>query len=331
MTGSWTVRVATAQDASDVHALSAAFDGQETLEAASGAPKATVTELASWITDNGGLVALEDGAGSAAIAAALFFSHRDGGFWLRPVVVRPDLPAAGPAGLLVAEAERVAVRAGHGEMRVALRKPCDGGVAYWQRHGFREHLDHDWWVELRRPLPVEVVLPTAADTRDLGRWLASLIRAGDLMLLSGDLGAGKTTLTQGIGEGLAVRGAVTSPTFVIARVHPPLGDGPALVHVDAYRLGDLAEIDDLDLDASLDESVTVVEWGEGLAEGLAQDRLEVVLARPADGSADTRTASLRGIGSRWDGVGLSPAAPAAPGSERPAASSCEQPAASGCE
>ena len=98
-------------------------------------------------------------------------------------------------------------------------------------------------------------------------------------LLIGDLGAGKTTFTQGLGAGLGVRGPVTSPTFVIARVHPSEVDGPALVHVDAYRLGGLDELDDLDLDTSLDEAVTVVEWGEGLAEGLAESRLEVRIER----------------------------------------------------
>ena len=116
---------------------------------------------------------------------------------------------------------------------------------------------------------------------------AALARAGDLLILTGDLGAGKTTLTQGLGEGLGVRGPVTSPTFVIARVHPSLSGGPALVHVDAYRLGDAAELDDLDLDTDLDEAVTVVEWGSGLAEALSSDRLELRLERAAD---DVRTA-----------------------------------------
>lgn len=116
--------------------------------------------------------------------------------------------------------------------------------------------------------------------RALGRRLAGLLRAGDLVLLSGPLGAGKTTLVQGIADGLGVRGPVTSPTFVIARVHPSLAGGPALVHADAYRLAGPAEVDDLDLDASLDTSVTVVEWGGGLAEGLAADRLEIAIGMP---------------------------------------------------
>src|SRR4051794_3460047 len=96
----------------------------------------------------------------------------------------------------------------------------------------------------------ELRIPTAAAMRDLGVRLAASLRAGDLLVLSGDLGAGKTTLTQGIGAGLRVRGPVTSPTFVIARVHPSLCGGPPLVHVDAYRLGGFAELDDLDLDAA---------------------------------------------------------------------------------
>ena len=149
--------------------------------------------------------------------------------------------------------------------------------------------------------------PTADDTRRFGRRLAALLRAGDLVLLSGGLGAGKTTLTQGIGDGLGVRGPVTSPTFVIARVHPSLGDGPPLVHVDAYRLGGLAEVDDLDLDASLDESVTVVEWGEGKVEDLSDERLEVFLHRldgPDYAADESRTVSVRPIGSRWTGVDL---------------------------
>ncbi len=155
---------------------------------------------------------------------------------------------------------------------------------------------------------LEVELLTAEDTTGLGRRLASVLRPGDLILLSGELGAGKTTLTRGIGEGLGVRGTVTSPTFVIARWHPSLTGGPALVHVDAYRIGSLAEVDDLDLDASLEESVTVVEWGEGKVEGLSGDRLEVTLHRGSDESDESRTATVRAVGDRWSGVDLGPLA-----------------------
>ena len=134
-------------------------------------------------------------------------------------------------------------------------------------------------------------MPTAARMRALGRQLAPMLRAGDLIVLNGQLGAGKTTLVQGIGEGLDVRGPVTSPTFVIARVHPALGGGPALVHVDAYRLSSPAEVDDLDLDADLERSVTVVEWGGGLVEGLAASWLDVTIVMPAPGQGTGQVAT----------------------------------------
>ena len=149
--------------------------------------------------------------------------------------------------------------------------------------------------------PATLRVPTDADMRDLGRRLAALLRAGDLVILAGPLGAGKTTLVQGIGAGLGVRGPVTSPTFVIARVHPVAsGPGPALVHADAYRLGSIGEVDDLDLDTDAAGAVTVVEWGSGLAEGLAEDRLEVSIEPDPDG--DARTVRLIGRGGRWHGV-----------------------------
>lgn len=143
----------------------------------------------------------------------------------------------------------------------------------------------------------EVRLATAEDTQAFGRRLGRQLRAGDLVVLTGDLGAGKTTLTQGIGEGLGVRGPVTSPTFVISRIHPSLVGGPSLVHVDAYRLGSQLELDDLDLDADLEDSVTIVEWGAGLAEQLSDARLEISLTGEPE-----RTAHLVAVGSRWTGV-----------------------------
>jgi len=145
-----------------------------------------------------------------------------------------------------------------------------------------------------------IPVASAADMQALGQQIAVLLRAGDLAVLTGPLGAGKTTLVQGIGRGLDVRGPVTSPTFVIARVHPPLSGGPALVHVDAYRLGSVAEVDDLDLDASLEDCVTVVEWGEGLVEELAADRLEITLTMPPAGEpGEMRWVTVAGIGDRW--------------------------------
>ncbi|MFB7083925.1 tRNA (adenosine(37)-N6)-threonylcarbamoyltransferase complex ATPase subunit type 1 TsaE [Streptomyces sp. NPDC056296] len=153
----------------------------------------------------------------------------------------------------------------------------------------------------------EITVTSPEQMRELGRRLAKLLRAGDLLMLSGELGAGKTTLTRGLGEGMGVRGAVTSPTFVIARVHPSLGDGPPLVHVDAYRLsGGLDDMEDLDLDVSLPDSVIVVEWGEGKVEELTDDRLQLRIHRAVGDTTDeVRHVTLTGVGERWTAADLS--------------------------
>lgn len=145
----------------------------------------------------------------------------------------------------------------------------------------------------------QIPLPTAEATIALGERLGRLLQAGDLVILTGGLGAGKTTFTKGIAAGLGVSGTVASPTFIIARTHP----GPVpLVHVDAYRLGSLEEVDDLDLDSELSESVTVVEWGEGLVEDLAEARLQITIARPRGSQEHERYAEITAIGDRWDDV-----------------------------
>ena len=137
-----------------------------------------------------------------------------------------------------------------------------------------------------------ITLATPAETRAFGVRLAAILRPGDLIILNGPLGAGKTALTQGIGAGLGVSGDITSPTFVISRVHR----GPLpLVHVDAYRLRSV-ELDDLDLDASLEDSVTVVEWGHGVVERLSDSFLEIIIDREPD---DTRVVTLNAHGGTW--------------------------------
>lgn len=175
---------------------------------------------------------------------------------------------------------------------------------------------------------------TADQTHALAAALGAELQAGDLLVLTGELGAGKTTFTQGLGDGLGVRAGIISPTFVLVRIHPNLPDGPRpggpdLVHVDAYRLGSASEIDDIDLENTLDSSVTVVEWGRGRVEHLSESRLEVDLHRAIglepiglDGAQDSaerernpahteildfdtedldepRTIVLRGFGPRW--------------------------------
>ncbi len=132
-------------------------------------------------------------------------------------------------------------------------------------------------------------------TQAWGHHVAAHLRAGDLIVLTGELGAGKTTFTRGLGEGLGVRGAVTSPTFVIARRHPGRDGGLDLLHVDAYRLSGPSEIDDLDLD--LEGAVTVVEWGAGRVEHLADSHLDITLRQAGH---DGREVIVTGHGPRWD-------------------------------
>jgi tRNA threonylcarbamoyladenosine biosynthesis protein TsaE len=188
---------------------------------------------------------------------------------------------------------------GYDDLTVVAREELPATILFWERQGFKEILRDPPNVELRRPLRTAVYKAPDADAmRELGRSIAGQLAPGDLIVLTGSLGAGKTTFTQGLGAGLGVRGSVTSPTFVIARVHPSEVGGPALVHVDAYRLGGVAELDDLDLDTSLDHAVTVVEWGGGLAEGLTESRLEVNIVRSEDDD-ETRRVELTPVGPRW--------------------------------
>ncbi|MFC4222669.1 tRNA (adenosine(37)-N6)-threonylcarbamoyltransferase complex ATPase subunit type 1 TsaE [Lysinibacter cavernae] len=145
---------------------------------------------------------------------------------------------------------------------------------------------------------------------ELGILLGRQLKPGDLVALTGPLGAGKTTLTRGIGEGLGVRGPVTSPTFVLARTHPSLVGGPPLVHVDAYRLSSALELDDLDIDFM--NSVVVVEWGAGMLDGISDSLLDLVIERPTGAGADTvetpegeepiepRILRVTTTGPRWD-------------------------------
>jgi tRNA threonylcarbamoyladenosine biosynthesis protein TsaE len=143
---------------------------------------------------------------------------------------------------------------------------------------------------------------TAGQTHALAAVLGAQLVAGDLLVLTGELGAGKTTFTQGLGEGLGVRAGIISPTFVLVRIHPSRPDGPRpggpdLVHVDAYRLGSASEIDDIDLENTMDGAVTVVEWGRGRVEHLSESRLEVDLVRTLGGgspAAELRAGELTG-------------------------------------
>ncbi len=248
---------------------------------------------------------LENGRGYLTVVDGLpvgvtMVARQRGALRLGRVCVLPDFRQLGVASFMIGVVlQDLAVR---GEERVQLlaRQEFPPLQAWWTRHGFEpQGVVEGNCVVMARVLPVAVEVPDADAMRGLGARLAALLRAGDLIIASGDLGAGKTTLTQGIGAGLDVSGPVISPTFMLARVHPARGDGPALVHVDAYRLGGFAELDDLGLDDSLDASVTLVEWGTGVAEALASDRLEIDIRRGIDPDDETRWVFLTPIGARW--------------------------------
>lgn len=287
-----------AERAEDVLAvIHGAFAGRPVLDPPATAMEESLDSVSQALAAEGGLLAIHDGEP----VGALLFQNADDLLGLRRVGVLAEARHHGVASLLAERAEAVARQRGKRGLVLEARAELPKTVQFWQRHLYVE-VDRDGSrLHLQRLLPVSVTLPTPEDTQDLGRRLGAVLAAGDLLILTGDLGAGKTTFTQGLGEGLGVRGPVTSPTFVIARVHPSLGDGPELVHVDAYRLGDAAELDDLDLDTDLDLAVTVVEWGSGLAEALSADRLELTLTRADD---DVRTLRMTPIGARWTDVDL---------------------------
>jgi tRNA threonylcarbamoyladenosine biosynthesis protein TsaE len=265
-----------------VDVIHAAFGARPPLDPPGSALHENVAGVAAAVREHGGLLATVDGDP----AGVVLFAESDGWLELRRVSVHPRFQHRGVGTAMIGCAEEVAEAAGVDGLRLTARVELPMTLRFWQRRGYVEAGRTEPEVQFAKRLPVEVEVPSAEAMRDLGLRLAGLFRPGDLVLLHGELGAGKTTLTQGIGAGLNVRGDVTSPTFVISRVHRATGARPPLVHVDAYRLGGVAELDDLDLDASLDEAVTVVEWGEGLAEGLADNRLEVVLTRPTGGLGD---------------------------------------------
>ncbi len=294
-------------DAADdvLHVVHAGFGAREVLDPPSSAPEETADSVAATLAEHGGLLATSE----LGPVGALLFEPAGELLALRRVSVHPDQQGRGAARALVRRAERAASDRGFSGTRVLARAELPRTVRFWERLGYVETDRDGPMVTLTKLLTVEVETRSAEEARALGARLAGVLRAGDLVILSGDLGAGKTTFTQGVGAGLRVRGDVTSPTFVISRVHPPLEGGPPLVHVDAYRLGGIEELDDLDLDTSLDDAVTVVEWGEGVAEGLADERLEVRITRARGDDAegedhDPRTVLFTPVGLRWTDAGL---------------------------
>ena len=300
-----TIRRIGPEAASDLYAVvRAAVEGRPPLDPPSDALAETPESLAAALGKHFGLLAVVDDAPVGGLVldpvGRLLAIRRFG--------VVPEARHHGVAHLLVRAAMEVVEELALEGLTVLARQELPANIGFWSSNLFTEVDRHAPYVEMVRPVPRAVAVPDADAMRALGASLASVVRAGDVLVLSGELGAGKTTFTQGLGTGLNVRGDVTSPTFVIARVHPSLDGGPALVHVDAYRLGGIDELDDLDLDTSLDEAVTVVEWGEGVAEGLADTRLEVTISRARgddpEREDDPRHLRLTPVGARWIGAGL---------------------------
>ena len=290
--------------AADVlHVVLAAFGARPAMDPKPDALLETEETIAEKLAAGGGLLAELDGEP----VGTLILDPIGSTTYLRRFGVVPGHQGHGIAGALIDAAVDAVLESGTGtdDLTVVAREELPKTIRFWDRQGFREITRRSPLVEMRRPLRTAVFqAPTADAMRGIGRSLAGQLTKGDLIVLTGDLGAGKTTFTQGLGAGLGVRGHVTSPTFVIARVHPSRVGGPELVHVDAYRLDGLEELDDLDLDTSLEEAVTVVEWGEDLAEGLSESRLEIRIVRDLEGADpgaafDPRRVEVTPVGPRW--------------------------------
>ncbi|HEY9562313.1 MAG TPA: tRNA (adenosine(37)-N6)-threonylcarbamoyltransferase complex ATPase subunit type 1 TsaE [Nocardioides sp.] len=280
--------------------IQAAFGARPPLDPPAPALLETLESVAAALATDGGLLLTENGVA----LGSLMFRREGDTLVLRRFGVVPEAQGSGVAGDLVRAAEEHAVSLGITGLRVVARVELPASVAFWDHNGFVQAGREGEKLHMVKVFPISLELPTPEAAHMFGERLAALLRAGDLLILTGDLGAGKTTFTKGIGAGLQVRGEVTSPTFIIARVHPSLVGGPALVHADAYRLGSIDEIDDLDLEMTLAEAVTVVEWGAGLAEGLADDRLEIDIVRTLGDldsveDTDVRQVVIRPIGKRW--------------------------------
>jgi tRNA threonylcarbamoyladenosine biosynthesis protein TsaE len=281
-----------------------AFSNRPPVSPAPAALKESVGSITAAVGSGFAVMALVAGVPSGAIIVSV--DGRIAG--IHRVSVRSDMRRLGVASMMIEVVLELLAGSGVDEARLVAREEFPQVVAWWQRRGFSKYGQDSPNVYLRRQVAWRYEIPTADDMRAFGQELAGLLGPGDLLIASGELGAGKTTLAQGVGAGLGVSGPIISPTFVLARIHPALGAGPGLLHVDAYRLDSWEELDDLDLQT--EAMVTLVEWGAGLAEPLAEDRLEVDIRlalapdEPADPDStdETRLVFLTPIGERWTGA-----------------------------
>lgn len=279
-----------------------AFSARRVLDPPTDALSDTVEAVRARLDGQLGIIASVEDTAVGCLFLALDRKRRIG--TVHRVSVLPQTRRQGVATHLATAAAELAVDAGMTSLQLIARRELPEVIGWWVTHGFRTISQIDEHnLLLGVELPVRLKVPTSEVMASLGSKLAGVLRGGDVIVANGDLGAGKTTLAQGLGQGLSVSGPITSPTFVLSRIHPSR-TGPQLVHVDAYRLASAAEVDDLDLDDSLTGSVTFIEWGAGLVEQLSADRLEIDIERSPDIDDDTRTVTIRAVGSRWADVDL---------------------------
>jgi tRNA threonylcarbamoyladenosine biosynthesis protein TsaE len=304
------VSIASPQEAAAmIEVIHSAFGARPQVDPPSDADQETAETLAAKLRRGSGIFAQVQGRPAGVIVV---LPDRDAAGTARfsRVSVHPDLQRHGIASAMVTAAEELAAIRGFERVELLARSEFPEFVAFWQHRGFVVDRRVDQSVILAKTLPLAIKVPTSEAMVRLGERLAKLLERGDVVLAAGDLGAGKTTLTQGIGRGLGSEGPIISPTFVLSRIHPSRIGRPTLMHVDAYRLTTASELDDLDLDAAVANSITVVEWGQGIADGLSDDRLEIdIWTSEADSAAigddSERVVTIRPVGARWGGVDLS--------------------------
>jgi tRNA threonylcarbamoyladenosine biosynthesis protein TsaE len=299
------VSIASPQDAAAmVEVIHSAFGARPPVDPPSTAIAETAETLAGSLRRGSGIFAQVGGRPAGVIVVV---PAGDGVARFSRVSVHPDLQRHGIASAMVTAAEELAAIQGFQRVELLTRYEFPEFIAFWQHRGFVVDRAVPHGVILTKSLPLAIKVPTSGAMAGLGERLAQLLEPGDVIIAGGDLGAGKTTLTQGIGRGLGSEGPIISPTFVLSRIHPSAIGRPTLMHVDAYRLANSYELDDLDLDAAVADSITVVEWGQGIAEGLADDRLEIDIWTsqahlPAVDDDSERIVTIRTVGSRWNAV-----------------------------
>lgn len=301
------IRLATPDDAAAVlGVVRAAFAARPPVDPPAAALSDTIADVHETLVDGEIVLAEVDGVPAASLQVSAPVERPDG-TWVAGIArvsVVPEFRRFGVGAAIIRAGAMVASTMGATHLELLSRREFPENLRMWQRHGFSIAREVELGYIMRRELPARVEVVDGLAMQRLGALVAAVLRAGDLVVAAGGLGAGKTTLTQGLARGLDVEGPVISPTFVISRVHHSRHDGPDLVHVDAYRLGSAAEVDDLDLDDTMATSVTLVEWGLGVVEGLSDSVLMIEIHRSDDPDDETRMVLIWGEGPRWAGVDL---------------------------